>query len=210
MLVGRRLVAVLLWLVAAVLAAGLAAPAQAVVPTRCQPPDCHVGVGGSPHGAAFVGTGGLLLDASFSAVGIGRGAVASCTDCEWLLVSICKGGAGTSGCHGVGSCPPATRRMLVFLRHAGELDFTQVGSYCMGPGGPVTVGEMAQRVSDVVVELMDPHLHGSTLTYKVEILDGEMPAVGGPNSLFIDVIGRPLSPVSVAGVNRRDRRRDRR
>jgi hypothetical protein len=65
-------------------------------------------------------------------------------------------------------------------------------------------------VSDVVVELMDPHLHGNTLTYKVQILDGEMPAMGGPNSLFIDVIGRPLSPVSVAGVNRRDRRRDRR
>jgi hypothetical protein len=65
-------------------------------------------------------------------------------------------------------------------------------------------------VSDVVVELMDPHLHGNTLTYTVQILDGEMPAVGGPNSLFIDVIGRPLSPVSVAGANRRDRRDDRR
>ena len=41
-------------------------------------------------------------------------------------------------------------------------------------------------------------------------LDGEMPASGGPNSLFIDVIGRPLSPVSVCGVRRRERRRDRR
>ena len=65
-------------------------------------------------------------------------------------------------------------------------------------------------VSDVVVELKNPKLHGSSLTYTVEILDGEMPAVGGPNSLFIDVIGRPLSPVSVAGAHRRDRRRDRR
>ncbi len=65
-------------------------------------------------------------------------------------------------------------------------------------------------VSDVVVELTEPHLHGSSLTYKVVVLDGEMPAVGGPNSLFIDVIGRPLSPVSVAGMHRRDRRDDRR
>ena len=65
-------------------------------------------------------------------------------------------------------------------------------------------------VSDVVVELMDPVLEGHTLTYKITILDGDMPAEGGPSSLFIDVIGRPLSPVSIAGANRRDRRRDRR
>ena len=49
-------------------------------------------------------------------------------------------------------------------------------------------------VSDVVVELMNPKPHGTTLTCTVVILDGEMPAVGGPNSLFIDVIGRPLLP----------------
>jgi hypothetical protein len=65
-------------------------------------------------------------------------------------------------------------------------------------------------VSDVVVELKDPKLDGGDLTYTVEILDGEMPASGGPNSLFIDVIGRPLSPVSVCGVRRRGRRRGRR
>lgn len=65
-------------------------------------------------------------------------------------------------------------------------------------------------VSDVVVELTDPKLDGHTMTYTVIILDGEMPAEGGPSALFIDVIGRPLSPVSVAGANRRDRRRDRR
>lgn len=62
-------------------------------------------------------------------------------------------------------------------------------------------------VSDIVVELKDPMLVGSELTYTVEILDGEIPASGGPIALFIDVIGRPLSPVSVAGMHRRDRRR---
>ena len=66
-------------------------------------------------------------------------------------------------------------------------------------------------VTDVVVELTDPILTGYDLTYTVEILDGDMPAEGGPSSLFIDVIGRPLSPMSVAGVRRReDRREDRR
>ncbi len=65
-------------------------------------------------------------------------------------------------------------------------------------------------VSDVVVELMNPELDGQQLTYDIAILDGEMPASGGPNALFIDVIGRPLSPVSAAGMHRRDRRQDRR
>ena len=65
-------------------------------------------------------------------------------------------------------------------------------------------------VSDIVVELKNPALAGGELTYTVDILDGEMPASGGPSALFIDVIGRPLSPVSVAGMHRRDRRQDRR
>ncbi|MFL7870168.1 MAG: hypothetical protein AB8I58_15170, partial [Anaerolineales bacterium] len=47
-------------------------------------------------------------------------------------------------------------------------------------------------------------------SYQVEILDGEMPASGGASSLFIDVIGRPLTPMSVCGVRRRGRRRGRR
>ena len=57
-------------------------------------------------------------------------------------------------------------------------------------------------VSDIVVELTKPALEGHQLTYSVVILDGEMPAEGGPDALFIDVIGRPLSPVSVAGMHR--------
>lgn len=66
------------------------------------------------------------------------------------------------------------------------------------------------HVNDVVVVLQDPVLDGDRMSYEVEILDGDMPASGGPSSLFIDVIGRPLTPVSVAGVHRRGRRRGRR
>ena len=65
-------------------------------------------------------------------------------------------------------------------------------------------------VSDVVVELMNPELVGKDLNYEVVILDGEMPADGGPSALFIDVIGRPATPVSAAGMHRRTRRRTRR
>ena len=63
---------------------------------------------------------------------------------------------------------------------------------------------------EVTVVLRDPQLDGDTLTYKVEVLDGTLPVSAGPCSLFIDPIGRPLSPVSVMGVRRRERRRMRR
>ena len=65
------------------------------------------------------------------------------------------------------------------------------------------------EIHDIVVVLKAPGLKGDVITYNVEVLDGEMPASGGPSSLFIDVIGRLLSPVSVAGANRRRRRRRR-
>lgn len=83
-------------------------------------------------------------------------------------------------------------------------------SFASNPPNAVLSIFHPDMVSDVVVELTEPVLEGHNLTYKVVILDGEMPAEGGPNSLFIDVIGRPLSPVSVAGARRREDRRDRR
>ena len=63
---------------------------------------------------------------------------------------------------------------------------------------------------EVTMILSEPRMDENNLTYNIEILDGKLPAKTGPCALFIDPIGRPLSPVSVAGMNRRDRRRDRR
>jgi hypothetical protein len=68
----------------------------------------------------------------------------------------------------------------------------------------------SETPSDVVVVLRDPHIAQADLGYSVEVLDGEMPATAGPCTLFIDPLGRPLSPGSVAGVRRRGRRRERR
>ena len=64
--------------------------------------------------------------------------------------------------------------------------------------------------SDAVVVLRDPVTSGSSLSYSIEVLDGTVPAKSGAVTLFIDPLGRPLSPVSLAGMNRRGRRRDRR
>lgn len=66
------------------------------------------------------------------------------------------------------------------------------------------------EIIDVVVVLEEPTLDNDQMTYSVSILDGDMPTNGGANSLFIDTIGRPMSPMSVAGVHRRGRRRGRR
>jgi hypothetical protein len=57
-----------------------------------------------------------------------------------------------------------------------------------------------------VVTLTDPRLEDGNLFYNVSILEGAEAATGGACSLFIDIIGRPLIPVSVAGVARRTTR----
>ena len=63
---------------------------------------------------------------------------------------------------------------------------------------------------DAVVVLTAPSLGDGNLTYAIDVLEGPVPAHTGPVTLFIDPLGRPLSPVSVCGVRRRERRRDRR
>lgn len=67
-----------------------------------------------------------------------------------------------------------------------------------------------ERPEDVVVMLMAPTLVGSEMTYLVHALDAPLPPIAGPCTLFIDPIGRPLSPASVAGMHRRIERRRRR
>lgn len=60
-----------------------------------------------------------------------------------------------------------------------------------------------KKVSSMVVELRNPQLAGGDLTYDVQILEGSPPEHGGTASLFIDVIGMPLTPMSYAGAARR-------
>jgi hypothetical protein len=93
-----------------------------------------------------------------------------------------------------------------FLDSWGEGD----DSFAADPPNAVLSTFSEDEVNDVVVVLQGPALDGDRFSYQVEILDGEMPSSGGPSSLFIDVIGRPLTPVSVCGVRRRGRRRGRR
>ena len=63
------------------------------------------------------------------------------------------------------------------------------------------------KLDQIVVVLQDPVLEHDDLTYTIKILEGEMPARGADVSLFIDIIGRPWTPLSYAGVARRSYRR---
>ena len=58
-------------------------------------------------------------------------------------------------------------------------------------------------VSSSVVTLRNPQLSGNDLTYDVAVLEGKIPSTAEACSLFIDIIGCPLTPMSYAGVARR-------
>jgi len=60
---------------------------------------------------------------------------------------------------------------------------------------------------EIVVTLKSPRMEGNDLLYEVTVLEGKQSAEGDASSLFIDVIGRPLTPLSAGGVRRRTRRR---
>ena len=60
---------------------------------------------------------------------------------------------------------------------------------------------------DVVVVLREPRLENGDLHFSVSVLDGSPEVTGGATSLFIDIIGRPMTPMSYAGVARRTTRR---
>ena len=70
------------------------------------------------------------------------------------------------------------------------------------------LGDGDTVLEEVTMTISEPELDGDSLTYKVDVLDGTLPTSTGPCSLFIDPIGRPLTPMSIAGVRRRKRRRE--
>ena len=70
------------------------------------------------------------------------------------------------------------------------------------PNANLSVLEKDKVNADIVVTLSNPVLKGDELSYDVKVLEGSMPTSGGPASLFIDIIGMPLTPLSYAGVAR--------
>ena len=58
-------------------------------------------------------------------------------------------------------------------------------------------------VRDAVVVLKNPKFEGENLVFDVDVLEGDIKGADGAASIFIDIIGRPFTPLSFAGVARR-------
>ena len=71
------------------------------------------------------------------------------------------------------------------------------------PNATVSAFGKDGSIRDAVVVLMSPKLEGDKLTFDVQVLQGDITGADGPASVFIDIIGRPLTPFSYAGVARR-------
>jgi hypothetical protein len=102
-------------------------------------------------------------------------------------------------------------------RFAGHLSVEEfLGSVSKGkdsfvedpPNAVVSIVD-GNEFADVVVTLTNmPALFGDELVYSgIQVIDGDVPKNAGPGSVFIDVIGRPMTPGSIAGAHRRHRRR---
>jgi hypothetical protein len=71
------------------------------------------------------------------------------------------------------------------------------------PNATVSVFSKDGSVKDAVVVLKNPKLEGDKLTFNVQTLEGDLNGGDGSAAVFIDIIGRPLTPMSFAGVARR-------
>jgi len=71
------------------------------------------------------------------------------------------------------------------------------------PNATVSVLGKDGSVKDAVVVLKNPKLEGDKLTFNVQVLEGDLAGADGATALFIDIIGRPFTPMSFAGVARR-------
>lgn len=95
------------------------------------------------------------------------------------------------------------------MRTAGFVPFWSEGKQSFlsdPPNADISLFD-GKSLRQVVAVLQSPVLKGNALSYTVKVLQGNMPAKGGEVSVFIDVIGMPLTPVSFAGAARRGYRR---
>ncbi len=74
------------------------------------------------------------------------------------------------------------------------------------PNADISILE-GDKLRQIVVVLQTPELKGDRLAYTVKILQGELPEQGADVSVFIDIIGMPMTPLSYAGAARRGYRR---
>ena len=103
--------------------------------------------------------------------------------------------------------PQRVAGYLAFDEFLAEVS-TGKDSFADDPPNATLVTLEGDEFVDVVLELVEePVLADGNLTFRVSVIEGLPPDAAGRSALFIDTIGRPMSPGSVAGVHRRHRRR---
>ena len=96
-----------------------------------------------------------------------------------------------------------TRDVFMKLVSEGENSFAD-----NPPNAAVSIVNAKGEVTEAVVTLSKrPLVNGNDMVFPIKLLDGQLPNAGETVIMFIDPIGRPMSPTSVAGVHRRHRRR---
>ncbi len=168
------------------------APSPAHSAEPCEGADCDVVA--DPDDAQYVGTGGLLLPAgSFTGSDADRSDAATCPECRWALLPMCRGEgqAGGVACGGAAaSCPPGEFRRIVLLLRPGDTEWREIGLVCLIGGAPTTVDDLASELSDIVVEDVPPlqpsfQPAGGTLVGLPAVFAAGQPATLGQRSFTL-------------------------
>lgn len=141
--------ALIRWSTVAVLMSclGLAAPAA-----------WGVDVSGDDTGDRYVGTGGILLPAS--APRETRQEVSRCPDCQWRITAPCVNSpdeGAQAACRAmVTGCAAGEVRLRVWFTSGGDVRWRDLGLVCIGPEGPVTVGDVEHALREEFERLLPP------------------------------------------------------
>src|SRR5262245_10215729 len=103
-----------------------------------------------------------------------------------------------------------TAKAMTFDKSTNKLTLEGISSTTLflsdPPNADISIVE-GDKLRQVVVVRQAPGLKSDALTYTVKVLQGDMPAKGADVSVFIDIIGMPMTPLSYAGAGRRMYRR---
>jgi hypothetical protein len=162
----------------------------------------------------------LIASASFSHVATAQAAYAvkdTTTKVEMLFVQSAKGATLANGkltLTGVGATTvffsDRPRRIAGHVATPEMLSLWSEGQNSFlkdPPNATLSAFTPDGQVVNTVVVLRNPSLSGDRMTYDVTVTQGNVPANVDGASLFIDIIGMPLTPLSYAGAARRAYRR---
>lgn len=148
-------------------------------------------VGGNDALDAYVGSGGLLLPASYTGTPSSRETISRCLDCIWKYTIYCATDSVGLCAHAVTTCGPGKVRYRIwFGRSAKELKL--MGSVCADHSKPATRREVERHINQQTLRYVPP-LRPGIAPAKVTLTSVPISGWSGQKTLF-----RPL-PMSLSG-----------